>query len=244
MDAFTEEVLSLAKASQAKHPLIKRLSSGCNSGREIATKFPMTIQPSAVFETTAPCATTTNESWHPFTTFPPTPVSETGYSQHPHSSSSANSLPAFSNGYETTYQTNIAPRIPSALDLSMMRECEAYMRPLQSSEWFNYSQYAPDDAHQQQIQQYQLQQQQHCELYSGYSCDNTTAFTGVPSAYAPTSESEGCVFYDEPSFYDVNEMGQMQYGTPLKMGQVSTNHVTVCDQPLDSNSQARLPVIM
>ncbi|VDL95742.1 unnamed protein product [Schistocephalus solidus] len=39
MDSFVEEVLSLAKATQAKHPLIKRLSGGCNNGRELSTKF-------------------------------------------------------------------------------------------------------------------------------------------------------------------------------------------------------------
>ncbi|VDN16883.1 unnamed protein product [Dibothriocephalus latus] len=39
MDSFVEEVLSLAKATQAKHPLIKRLSGGCNNGRELSTKL-------------------------------------------------------------------------------------------------------------------------------------------------------------------------------------------------------------
>lgn len=44
MDAFVEEVLNLTKTTQAKHPLIKRLSSSCNNAgavgsgsREIAT---------------------------------------------------------------------------------------------------------------------------------------------------------------------------------------------------------------
>ena len=37
MDAFVEEVLNLAKSTQAKHPLIKRLSSGCNSAAVAST---------------------------------------------------------------------------------------------------------------------------------------------------------------------------------------------------------------
>lgn len=36
MDAFVEEVLNLAKTTQAKHPLIKRLSSGCNNTATIS----------------------------------------------------------------------------------------------------------------------------------------------------------------------------------------------------------------
>ncbi|VUZ51778.1 unnamed protein product, partial [Hymenolepis diminuta] len=37
MDAFVEEVLNLAKTTHAKHPLIKRLSSGCNSTPAISS---------------------------------------------------------------------------------------------------------------------------------------------------------------------------------------------------------------
>nr|CDS16777.1 hypothetical protein EgrG_000949000 [Echinococcus granulosus] len=52
MDAFVEEVLNLAKTTQAKHPLIKRLSSSCNSttamgggNREITTSVAPKFSP-------------------------------------------------------------------------------------------------------------------------------------------------------------------------------------------------------
>ncbi|VDD81720.1 unnamed protein product, partial [Mesocestoides corti] len=64
MDAFVEEVLNLAKSTQAKHPLIKRLSSGCSSTsissgtREIpvpaAPKFPSITNPLTQMSTEVP----------------------------------------------------------------------------------------------------------------------------------------------------------------------------------------------
>lgn len=120
MDAFVEEVLSVARTSQGKHPLIKRLSNGSNHG------------------------TSTRELANPLQKFIPHELPPTQKNPIPNDATGA--FPYVPQG---AYEYPQRPGFPSALDLTtMMRTCSNdFQHPTsfdsRQSEWFDYNVPAP-----------------------------------------------------------------------------------------------------
>ncbi|BHF65792.1 hypothetical protein SprV_0200880500 [Sparganum proliferum] len=162
MDSFVEEVLSLAKATQAKHPLIKRLSGGCNNGRELPAKLSASGGDLDLYAREGQIP-----SWN---IVPCTPVHQSDVTYH--NGTAVGQIPPFYGtpqydganvfnacGKQGGGTMNMAHRPPSALDLSLMRlpgltddaprlndfPYSSLIRPLQqpTEEWLEYPQYHP-----------------------------------------------------------------------------------------------------
>nr|CDS28850.1 conserved hypothetical protein [Hymenolepis microstoma] len=119
MDAFVEEVLNLAKVNHAKHPLIKRLSSGCNNTPAISGT-PRELPASQNAPKFSPVETPMNHVTQETT-------------EH-----------AFAYSTPGMYDYNQRPGFPSALDLSsMLRSGVEYHQSnydgSRSSEWGEYN---------------------------------------------------------------------------------------------------------